>query len=73
MVAYHSIWMSYRIVEQPDNGFGGLCSGCCLLGCNAIDGSQHCRVHCLGIKQQCPKNLLNSVFMLLVQRQRIVG
>eukprot|EP00957_Ditylum_brightwellii_P126830 9668097-Ditylum_brightwellii.AAC.1 len=52
MVAHYSIGVRCCIVEQLDNGGGGLFSRRSLLGSDAVDRGKHCGVYRSGIKQQ---------------------
>eukprot|EP00957_Ditylum_brightwellii_P141362 10770907-Ditylum_brightwellii.AAC.2 len=63
MVAHYSIGVRSCIVEQLDDGGGGVFSRHSLLGRDAVDRSEHRGVYRLGIKQQGSKDLLDSAFV----------
>eukprot|EP00957_Ditylum_brightwellii_P115600 8817439-Ditylum_brightwellii.AAC.1 len=73
MVAHYSIRVRCCIVEQLDDGSSGLFGRRSLLGSDAVDRGEHRGVYRLVIKQQGSKDLLDSAFVVLVERQRIVG
>eukprot|EP00957_Ditylum_brightwellii_P158251 12045971-Ditylum_brightwellii.AAC.1 len=73
MVGHYSIGVHFCIVEQLNDGGGSLFGWRSLLGSDAVDRSEHRGVYHSGIKQQGSKDLLDSAFVVLGERQRIVG